>query len=377
MVMSTLAWTTTSLADYQDVYSTNYVGLAGFTLLVWDHLITFADEVEFIWQGRKGALVYLFLLNRYMTPLGFIVNLVAYLSTWPQNRCTHFVRYEGAMTLLGIQIVALMMLLRVYAMYPDNKSLVGLLVLIFLAWTGVNALLLAKASSVLHEGLSSCTMVFDPGMPFHIASSSAWFPLMFDTVVFVSTMYRAIPSIRHKEAGRILRTMLNDGLLYYSVICGVNLVLTVMIVRAPPGIQNITAQLELLLTVAMMSRITLNLKKQAAQEIFSSTGSVVYPVSFARSRSGSEGSIRPPSVVMFHPQAGSSSSAKARGSAIRFSEPLDQNPRAGPRLNTKFSESDTGLTPELEEVGFSWEVRGSYEMKATGRNKGSGVETQS
>lgn len=36
-----------------------------------------------------------------------------------------------------------------------------------------------------------------------------------------------------------------------------------MIAAAPPGIQNITAQTEYLLTVAMMSRITIHLRKQA------------------------------------------------------------------------------------------------------------------
>jgi hypothetical protein len=53
--------------------------------------------------------------------------------------------------------------------------------------------------------------------------------------------------------------------MYYSVICSITLVLTIMIVSAPPGLKNITAQMELLLTVAMMSRITLSLKKTAAK----------------------------------------------------------------------------------------------------------------
>ena len=48
-----------------------------------------------------------------------------------------------------------------------------------------------------------------------------------------------------------------------SVIFSVNLVLTLMIVAAPPGVQNITAQTEQLFTVAMMSRITIHLRKQA------------------------------------------------------------------------------------------------------------------
>ncbi|KAM6494312.1 hypothetical protein JOM56_010673 [Amanita muscaria] len=38
-----------------------------------------------------------------------------------------------------------------------------------------------------------------------------------------------------------------------------------MIATAPDGVKNISAQLELLVTVTMMSRITLNLKKAGAK----------------------------------------------------------------------------------------------------------------
>ncbi|KAJ8474587.1 hypothetical protein ONZ45_g15902 [Pleurotus djamor] len=84
---------------------------------------------------------------------------------------------------------------------------------------------------------------------------------MYDTIVFSLTFYRTWPSIRRKEAGFILQRLFEDGLLYYSVIFSVTLVLTIMIIAAPPGLKNITAQLEQLITVAMMSRITLNLRK--------------------------------------------------------------------------------------------------------------------
>ena len=31
-----------------------YASFIGFTALVWDHLVTFSDEVEYIWKGRKS-----------------------------------------------------------------------------------------------------------------------------------------------------------------------------------------------------------------------------------------------------------------------------------------------------------------------------------
>ncbi|KAH7890881.1 hypothetical protein F5I97DRAFT_1923369 [Phlebopus sp. FC_14] len=80
--------------DVADTYYTICVAFAGFMVPVWDHCVTFDDEsayfirsyskkvitnlyqVNLIWNGRNGLMVYLFLLNRHLTQLGFIVNLL-------------------------------------------------------------------------------------------------------------------------------------------------------------------------------------------------------------------------------------------------------------------------------------------------------------
>ncbi|KAF8268538.1 hypothetical protein EI94DRAFT_1727487, partial [Lactarius quietus] len=54
-----------------------------------------------------------------------------------------------------------------------------------------------------------------------------------------------------------------EGLLYYSVICAVTLTLTVTTVGANQSVRDTTAQLDLCLTVTMMSRITLRPKRFA------------------------------------------------------------------------------------------------------------------
>ncbi|KAF7768521.1 hypothetical protein Agabi119p4_7764 [Agaricus bisporus var. burnettii] len=66
--------------DVSAQLTTIYMGFVAFTILIWDHIDTFTAEVEYIWKRDKFPLTYLFLLNRYLTPLGFIVNLFAYLS---------------------------------------------------------------------------------------------------------------------------------------------------------------------------------------------------------------------------------------------------------------------------------------------------------
>jgi len=250
--------------DVSDTIRTNYVGFASFTILVWDHVITFSDEVEYIWKGKKGPIIYLFLLNRYFTPLGFIINLFAYLSpSWTVERCTHFIRYEGCTVAIAVEVVGLMMLFRINALYPTRPWISWMLGVLLAVETAINIWLISRGEPVLHNtasGVHACSMVFDPAIS-HAASASAWYPLMYDSIVFGLTVNRTLPSIRKKEAGYIVKKLLEDGLLYYSVIFSITFVLTFMIVGAPPGTKNICAQMEQLITVAMMSRITLSLKK--------------------------------------------------------------------------------------------------------------------
>jgi len=79
------------LDDKWDTFLTTYVRLLGFTILVWDHMITFADEVEFVWKEPKKLMAYLFLFNRYFTPAAYIVFLASYIS--PTLSVTEFVPF--------------------------------------------------------------------------------------------------------------------------------------------------------------------------------------------------------------------------------------------------------------------------------------------
>lgn len=170
--------------------------------------------------------------------------------------------------MVGINIVALMMYLRIYVLYNSKLGVLFGVGFVLLAQICVNAWLLTRGEAVLHNpasGAKSCTMIFDPSISV-IASSSAWLPLLYDTIVFILVACKTIPNLRGGlTVGSTMARLLEDGSVYYTVICTVTLVLTLMIVFAQPGLKNIAAQLELLLTVTMMSRITLSLKKSISR----------------------------------------------------------------------------------------------------------------
>jgi hypothetical protein len=251
--------------DIRNAVITKCVGVASFTALVWDHIITFSDEVEYVWKGAKGWGVYLFLVNRYLIPLSFMVNLWAYFRTdWSKQSCYNFVRYEGSMTMIGISIVFLMMMLRIRALYARIFSIQAIVFAIFTIFVSVNAYVLTHAGPVDHPAwplVDSCTGIINLGRP--LASSTAWLPLVFDTTVMFLTMYRTARSVYSRTTSDMFRVLFREGLLYYSFICTVTLVLTIMINTAGQSIRNVVSQLHLCLTVALMSRITLHLRRFA------------------------------------------------------------------------------------------------------------------
>ncbi|KAH8989535.1 hypothetical protein EDB92DRAFT_847037 [Lactarius akahatsu] len=168
------------------------------------------------------------------------------------------------MTMIGISVVALMLFLRIRALYARQLVVQGTVISILLTYVGVNSWLLTRGIPVSHYLATSCTMIIDPDVPAWIASSTAWIPLLYDTVVVSLTLYRTAGALHSasKSTGEIFRVMLREGLLYYSAICSVTLAFTIMVASASnPSVRNVTAQLELCLTVAMMSRITLHLKR--------------------------------------------------------------------------------------------------------------------
>jgi len=167
------------------------------------------------------------------------------------------------MNAFGINVASFMMLLRIRALYNRNKWVVGFVGSILAVEFGINMGLLFTATSVPHlVPDASCSMIFTVKDTV-LSSGSAWLPLLYDTVIFLLLSYRTIGIRRENPlaaGNHILKILWEEGLMYYCVICTIAVILTIMINVAEKGVQNITAQLELLLTVAMMSRITLDLK---------------------------------------------------------------------------------------------------------------------
>ncbi|EJD42821.1 hypothetical protein AURDEDRAFT_168065 [Auricularia subglabra TFB-10046 SS5] len=286
--------------DTYYLFVTNAIGVVGFSVLLWDHIITFDDEARIPGWKSSGAgyvgdemglwfsCLYSFvqlaseavsLLDsfqlRYFAPLGYTVQLCSYFISpriWTPEICARYVVFEGCMTVSALGIVSLMMMIRVYALYGRSWKILAFVGALFILQFVVQGWLLSSAVPVVHPwGMrpAGCSMLFNEKVG-DWATASAWLPVIYDAVIFGLTAFKTAHVLRakHRRASRagggewIMRVLLRDGSLYFFVILISNTPLMIMIAVADPGIRNVAAQWEFLITVTMMSRITLSLRRE-------------------------------------------------------------------------------------------------------------------
>ncbi|KAH7100817.1 hypothetical protein BKA62DRAFT_234667 [Auriculariales sp. MPI-PUGE-AT-0066] len=67
------------------VLALRYLAFAAFSVLLYDYLLTFPDEVAYFWQGRKTWPSLLFFLNRYLPILATLFNMIGQLVEPPSD----------------------------------------------------------------------------------------------------------------------------------------------------------------------------------------------------------------------------------------------------------------------------------------------------
>jgi hypothetical protein len=68
-------------------------------------------------------------------------------------RCARFVRYEGCTVAIAVEVVGLMMLLRINALYPHQKWITRGLALLLIFETVMNAWLISRGQRTFHCSL--------------------------------------------------------------------------------------------------------------------------------------------------------------------------------------------------------------------------------
>ncbi|KAH9965552.1 hypothetical protein BGW80DRAFT_1345058 [Lactifluus volemus] len=232
--------------------SSNYLlSIIPVAILYYDYALTFSREVELFWphESRHGIgwVEFFFFLNRYLAFFGHIpiaLGLFMRGSLADEQFCKGMRSYYGYLGMALQSIVAILIAMRVFALYNKNYHLLGVLVTLIGASviTGGVAIATEAGDAVVPHhihGCSFCLALSDEGGQF---LSIAWGGVMaFDITVFVLTLYKAIRVGRNVP---LIHRLLRDGSVYFFVLFTVNLANILTLLHAPVRQFTLTDHLE-------------------------------------------------------------------------------------------------------------------------------------
>ncbi|KAF9510936.1 hypothetical protein BS47DRAFT_1210509 [Hydnum rufescens UP504] len=193
---------TEALVRYMD--ASRYVTYSTYCLLIYDHLLTFADELNLVWQSRSLNLVkVLFIFNRYAVPVMLAVD-VAVLSgglpsTTLRRMCKGWTIFDVVIELASLSSTTCITAMRVRNLWADRQDVDRFLnfvwVLQFLASVGMVMNYVAK---------NARTFSYEPNFNICFATVHQawviWVPAMvFHAIVFIAMITKVLSTPRRED----------------------------------------------------------------------------------------------------------------------------------------------------------------------------------
>ncbi|KAJ7898041.1 hypothetical protein B0H13DRAFT_2521194 [Mycena leptocephala] len=180
-----------AISEAQKIIWVNYGHLIGLTILFYDYFLTLDAEIDLLWSRRKRSFsAYWFYINRYFGLCSGLAMLGLPFFTLSLETCIRYSIFREVVVIVTQIIIAIIMVIRVYALYNCSRPILGFLLVIGLGVVGVSL----YSFSVQHA--SHATVL--GGCHFELMDSTAryfagsWLGLLaFDTVVFGLTIYNA------------------------------------------------------------------------------------------------------------------------------------------------------------------------------------------
>ncbi|KAF7350225.1 hypothetical protein MVEN_01325800 [Mycena venus] len=284
------------------------------TFLYFDHLITFGDEIRYLWKKTKTASTYSFLLNRYLAFFGDIAVTYFVFNTVPESwsvpplsgtigtqiqrcqRCKHVNLFRQLLLIFNQTAIcrmgptelphsavltpplSVLLTVRIYALY-GRRTKVGVYMLgAGLTGLAISLWAISGKGGTPVPGVEGCHIANSAQIGIHLAVP--WETLfLYDVIIFVALFYKSLKT-RHESVTRrsepLLSLLIRDGASYFVVMALINLANILTFYMAGPLLRGCLSTMASSLSVTMMSRMMLNLHAVESTGIFSTTAHIKY-----------------------------------------------------------------------------------------------------
>ncbi|KIM38010.1 hypothetical protein M413DRAFT_448053 [Hebeloma cylindrosporum] len=253
----------------KDIQVTRYAQLTSSCIIVFDHLLTFDEEVDLIWKSAWSLGKVLFLLNRYYPLAASIFNNYALFSpTLTDAICLRFFHWQGWTGLISCMLAEGILQIRLYALYSLDKRVLALMLTSFVLCSTLSAFVMG---SVLTSITASAYPV--PGGKFCVPKGVSthfyafWIPMLsFETLLCTLAVIRAIqmyqPSRSVFHSGRqLVSVLVRDSLMYFLVIFATYLTCLLVWTLAPVNLLGVPIGFSVAMSCVLANRVVLNVRE--------------------------------------------------------------------------------------------------------------------
>ncbi|KAF9652682.1 hypothetical protein BDM02DRAFT_3108761 [Thelephora ganbajun] len=249
-----------------------YLALCGFTLVLYDYILTFPAELDRFWSPlhiRQWG-TFIFVVNRYVGLWGHVPIIYSYFFVpspslmvgQQDSKCYPLQKYHQFLAVVVQTSVGAILLTRVYALWERNRIILWSLLAYYVGFAGFAAWAITQGKSQTHPLVPptslGCISALSKDEGFYFGL--VWGGIMiFDSTVFALTLYRSVTLWRQGSRG-LVHVVMRDGVMYYAVLGFSTLSNALTFLLGSALTRGINTLMTNMLACALCSRLMLNLR---------------------------------------------------------------------------------------------------------------------
>ncbi|EIW77726.1 hypothetical protein CONPUDRAFT_167798 [Coniophora puteana RWD-64-598 SS2] len=245
-----------------------YVAASGFIILLYDHFLTFGEEVRLIWQAKFTLAKVLFLYTRYIVPMAMFVQTFSFSGiggiVFSDEVCKQWGISAFAFGVSSIAISDFMVLLRLWVIWDRRLKLVVWTLFLFILAEVITVIVFGFLTGHITASTSYNLSLHVCQVSTELHLSKLWAPgVASQIMVFVTALWNAYdkPRAHNVNLGEVL---CRDGTLYFAALVSLRVVNLVLATSTPVSLQFLGLFFVWCATTVTVSRLVLNLRAVSA-----------------------------------------------------------------------------------------------------------------
>ncbi|KDN49843.1 hypothetical protein RSAG8_01908, partial [Rhizoctonia solani AG-8 WAC10335] len=203
-----------------DTFVGRCVSIAALTLLFYDHLITFADEVRLIWPAKFGLVKSIFFLNRYVGSIWIAIAFTSssgFATFLSPSVCRGWITANTYIEVINIQMLNFIIATRVYDIWQSQRLAFFALAPFWLIHFVLDIFIITDSTIKVHAGYG-----YSQSANMCIADPRGIWTLWLNGIIYHALILLLLMwiwfSTPRTEQTPLVRLVLRDGFIYFITI---------------------------------------------------------------------------------------------------------------------------------------------------------------